>query len=408
MTIKFTISGKTGLKYINVNLKTDSLNLKFFTTFRIYYEEWDIEKNRPKNIYLKKFKRLNNKLDYLKKEIALYVNQRQKQNKEINTKSLSRIIRKIALENNYIEPENSLLSIIKNYINEREDFISYSTYKRYKVFHNLIQRYEGYIMKSLFLEDINMDFVKKFMIFGKEENYSENTIYRTIHFIKTILNFIERKGITTSVRQLDIKREKQHKEIVSLSEKEIYKISVTDLPDDLKSARDWLVISCYTGQRFSDFMNFSTEKLLYINEKLCIRFIQRKTKKEIILPLHPIVIDIINRNDNKFPIPIDIATYNAQIKLIAKIAEINHTLSARIRLEHRAKSFMIEKWQTMTSHIGRRSFATNFYGKIPTPLLLHATGHSPEQMFLEYINKADNEHIVSLSNYFHRTYQSFY
>ncbi|WP_343643998.1 hypothetical protein [Chryseobacterium sp.] len=54
----------------------------------------------------------------------------------------------------------------------------------------------------------------------------------------------------------------------------------------------------------------------------------------------------------------------------------------------------------MSSHIGRRSFATNFYGKIPTPLLMEATGHSTEKMFLQYINPVNIDRAVQLSNYF--------
>lgn len=47
------------------------------------------------------------------------------------------------------------------------------------------------------------------------------------------------------------------------------------------------------------------------------------------------------------------------------------------------------KWELMTSHIGRRSFATNFYGNIPTTFLIYVTGHKTEQMFLNYIGKSN-------------------
>jgi len=33
-----------------------------------------------------------------------------------------------------------------------------------------------------------------------------------------------------------------------------------------------------------------------------------------------------------------------------------------------------EKWKLVTSHIGRRSFATNFYGNLPTSYLVYITG----------------------------------
>jgi hypothetical protein len=48
-----------------------------------------------------------------------------------------------------------------------------------------------------------------------------------------------------------------------------------------------------------------------------------------------------------------------------------------------------EKWQLITSHVCRRSFATNFYAdqKYPTALLMNITAHSTEKQFLEYIGK---------------------
>ena len=53
-----------------------------------------------------------------------------------------------------------------------------------------------------------------------------------------------------------------------------------------------------------------------------------------------------------------------------------------------------------TSHIGRRSFATNNYGTIPTALLIGVTGHSTETMFLEYIGKTDTQKAIQLADYF--------
>ena len=48
------------------------------------------------------------------------------------------------------------------------------------------------------------------------------------------------------------------------------------------------------------------------------------------------------------------------------------------------------KYQLLSSHDLRRSFATNHYGKIPTPILMKLTGHSRESAFLEYVGKNAN------------------
>ncbi len=224
--------------------------------------------------------------------------------------------------------------------------------------------------------------------------------------MKTILNYAERKGVRTYVRELEIRKGTQRRDMITLSEDELENIRTCDVPNELVEAKKWLLISCYTGQRISDFMQFSREKLTKINGIECVSFIQKKTRKEITLPLHPAVIEIVRQNGGDFPASIDTGLYNTQIKEIARLAGLRHQIKAKKRIGYRTKTILTEKWEMLTSHIGRRSVATNFYGKIPTPLLMEATGHSTEQMFLKYINRMDNNKIISLSGYFNQTYES--
>ena len=407
MTFEFFLPSAGTVKNIQLRLSDQQQNKTFsFRTFlRISEEDWDTGKQRPKNIYLKKYKKLNTKLDMIKKELAEYVCKMRMEKKMLHQRTMAREIQAVCIGNFSELPENSLLHYMKWYIDIKKEMICHSTYKRYKVFYHLLERFEGFVCKKLYIEEINVDFIRDFMVFGKEEEYSENTIYRTIHFVKTILNFAERKGIRTCVRELEVRREKQKKEVITLTEKEIVQIKYTDVPERLKAAKDWLLISCYTGQRFSDFMHFDTKKLKEVNGKMCLAFVQQKTKKDILLPLHPTVLNALQRNENNFPRLMDIQHYNNEIKEIAKLANLNELVKARKRLGFRSKIVQAKKWELMTSHIGRRSFATNFYGKIPTPLLMEATGHSTEQMFLRYINPVDKDRILSLSNYFDRVYE---
>lgn len=87
------------------------------------------------------------------------------------------------------------------------------------------------------------------------------------------------------------------------------------------------------------------------------------------------------------------------------MAGLDNILRANKRIGHRVKNILVEKWQAITSHIGRRTFATNFYGRIPTPLLMEATGHSTEQIFMKYINAFDKERIILLGNHFDDIYK---
>ena len=402
MNFYFYLPNKGNNSKIHLSLIDLTINKKytFKTSLSINPDQWDAQKQRPFNIYLKKFKGLNRKLDKIKLQITEHILFKRDLNKIPLQRELSKEIKEVCINKEKQLPENALLRYMENYISFRKDIISHSTYKRYKVFLRLLERFEGYTTERLYVDTINSHFITEFIKFGREEKYSDNTLYRTIHFVKTILNFAERKGIRTNIREIEIRREKQQKTMTTLNEEDITMIKKTKVPKDLKEAKDWLLISCYTGQRFSDFMSFNQDKLIEINNKTCIKFTQQKTKKEIILPLHPVVMSILKRNQNSFPKTMDIQQYNKEIRLVAKVAELNCTMKGKKRIGHRVEELVLEKWQLLSSHIGRRSFASNFYGKIPTPLLMEATGHSSEHMFLKYINPANNERIMSLSSYF--------
>lgn len=248
MIIQFFLSGNGNLKNIQINFIREQLNkpYTFRTSLMISEDDWDNEKQRPKNIYLKEHKKLNGKLDRIKKEISEYVKINEEQKKVFQQRKISELIKGICSGQKTELPENSLLHYMKRYIDSKKELICHSTYKRYKVFFHLLERFEGFLCKTLYVETVNSDFISDFMLFGKEEEYSENTIYRTIHFVKTILNFAERKGVRTCVRELEIRRERIKKEVVTLTEKEIHQITLTEVPRNLQAAKDWLLISCYT------------------------------------------------------------------------------------------------------------------------------------------------------------------
>lgn len=391
---------------LTVEDHTLSTPFTFNTPLKIAQEDWDQEKQRPKNIYLKKNKKINARLDEIKIQLASLFTGKITRNKGISHRTVSRLIKKIAYENKTIYDGNSFIYFMDLYISSKKEIICNSTYKRYKVFKHLIERFEGYLLKRLYIDDINHSFINSFITFGLNESYSKNTLLRTLHFIRTILNFIERKGIKTAVNELDIPKEKCNKQIITLSEEEILKIKHTPVPPELQDAKDWLLISCYTGQRYSDFIRFNKSQLIQIQNINCISFTQQKTNKKVVLPLHPIVLNIIRQYPDNFPNPMNIQKYNKQLKEIAHFSGINQKIIARKRMNHRVYSIAVQKWEALSSHVGRRSFATNFYGKIPTPLLMEATGHGTEQVFLKYINSIDHSKIVLLNNHFLQVYQN--
>jgi integrase len=122
-----------------------------------------------------------------------------------------------------------------------------------------------------------------------------------------------------------------------------------------------------------------------------IDILQQKTKKAVTVGVaDPLVIKIL---ENEFPGRVSQVVFNKQIKALCRMAEIKELVSGfKNNPKTRRKEIVnAPKYEFVTSHIMRRSFASNYYGKIETPLLMNITGHSKESTFLTYIGTHQNK-----------------
>src|SRR5690606_11635812 len=58
------------------------------------------------------------------------------------------------------------------------------------------------------------------------------------------------------------------------------------------------------------------------------------------------------------------------------------------------------KHELLSSHTCRRSFATNLYGELPTPLIMRITAHGTEKMFLKYIGKDALDYAQQIADFY--------
>lgn len=315
------------------------------------------------------------------------------------------------------ELPKELLKYIDVFIENRRNDLSLSTIKKYKVIKQLLIRYEEYINRKLLIIDIDASFKKSFEDYCLLNQYAPNTIARALRAIKTVCNHAKYQGLETSF-QLDTVKVKNVKvENIYLNFDDINKlinINKNKLSKTYENARDWLLISCFVGQRISDFMRFNKDMLRQEKNNngdviTLIEFTQKKTGKLMTVPLKDEVLQILKKRDGNFPNPISDQKYNEYIKQVCQTAKINESSlgSKKVKFEgldgkfqYRKENGMFEKWELVTSHIGRRSFATNFYGTIPTSYLIYVTGHSTERMFLNYIGKSNKDLAMELTNYF--------
>lgn len=308
---------------------------------------------------------------------------------------------------------NELIKYFDYYINERKGEIKVSSIRKYRVIQNKLKRLENHYNISLKVEDVNENFRRQFKEFCNIENYSQNTRQRELVLIKTVCFNAKYNGIKTShqLEGLKFKREVVKHPYLSLAELEVIKNK--ELKSDyLDNARDWLLISCFTAQRVSDFMKFTKENIRIEDDKYYLDFKQQKTNKLTTIPILKQVIEVLEKRNGNFPRPISDQKYNDYIKEVCEACEIDEIIKGKIRIciapegvkpqKHHYRDVIREdaKHNFISSHIGRRSFATNHYGKVPTSHLIRITNHATEAQFLNYIQKADKDLAKDAHQYF--------
>lgn len=308
---------------------------------------------------------------------------------------------------------NNIIDYIDHYLEQRKNELSFSGKQKVEVLKNKLHRYKSNTGDRMLFKNINEDFKNNFIQFSNNNFYSQNTQSRDITFIKTICYHAKKSDIQIHSQLSSLRIKKVEVKDVYLSFAELKKINNTNYEHEyLENARDWLIISCYTGQRISDFKRFTPEMIRMEKNIKLIEFRQKKTKKLMTIPLLKEVEEVLERRNGEFPRPISDQRFNEYIKLVCKLAGLTEKLEGKLwkdvtPMEENNPTFrkeegIYEKYKLVTSHIGRRSFATNYYGIVPTPHLINITGHSSEKMFLNYIKKSAKDIAIDSYQYFYK------
>lgn len=187
-----------------------------------------------------------------------------------------------------------------------------------------------------------------------------------------------------------------------LSEEEIERIFSLDLSgnDKLQNDRDNFIIGLRTGLRVSDF-------LVRLNiENLDGEFIDIRTKKTghyVSIPLHTQIKSVLKKRNGAFPEKTTSQQFNKNIKKICRLAKIDCVMDGEIientELGRKKKPGAYAKYKLVTSHICRRSMATNLLGKVPNKVIMDVCGWVTEQQMFAYNQSTNRESAIILKNH---------
>lgn len=270
---------------------------------------------------------------------------------------------------------------------------SVNAYRGNAVFMGRYQKYLGYEIKVSHIDGV---FKEAFVKWCISEGYPVSTIKNNLARLKAVCYYAESRGevISNQVKNLTKGLKKQAVDSVYLTKDNLNKIvGLTGLPEDLDISRDWLIVSCYIGQRSASLLRLTKKDINASNRTISLK--QVKTKAFVTIPILPQVQAILDKYNGEFPPRLQKSNhynydcYNRNIKEVCRLAGISEVCTGRINKQGSNKSIITKapKWQLVTSHIGRRSFATNFYGRMNMQSIMAVTGHKTEASFLLYINK---------------------
>jgi integrase len=337
---------------------------------------------------------INNK--WLKSKIDFFFN---RQNIEEEEKA------KIYFENfieTFIEDSKTKRNRLGNPIKPR-------TIQHYNTTLNKIIAFQNDQNIKLKITDIDLSFHNQFITYlEKKEHLNNNTIGGYLDDIKLFCNNATKRGlqISNDVKTTEFYSPQNKTNDIYLTDEEINNIYNFNFDAEyLDNARDWFIIGLRTGLRISDFLkltktNIDNDGFIYKNTF--------KTDYPVIIPIHEQVEAILNKRNGDFPRRISDQNFNNYIKIVSEKAGLTEVVEGarmdeRIVIEnnkkkkiHRKVNGKYPKFELVSSHVCRRTFATLLYGKLDSLTIMKITGHSTEKQFLSYIKITPKEYAEKL------------
>ena len=287
---------------------------------------------------------------------------------------------------------NDFFSELDSYIEDKKPKVTKDVIKDYNSLKKHLEGYEEFTKETITFKTMSFTFYEKWTNYLAYEaplktggkGMKNNTVGKLVKNLKAFLNDRMRKNRIKDIDLSQFKVVQEEVDHIYLSNKEIELIFNVDCSDDaeLEKVKDFFVIGCLTGLRFSDIIRIRREHIDH-NNFLSLR--QKKTFGKIVVPLRPKVIEVLSKYDWRAP-QIDSFTFNRRIKDLGEEAELNQL----VEIEHKRgtirESKFIPKYDLISSHTCRRSFCTNAYlDGIDTHLIMQISGHKTEKAFKRYL-----------------------
>lgn len=313
--------------------------------------------------------------------------------------------------------ETVLTDYFDRYINRYKDIRSANRIKQYTLVKNVVRRFETDTNCTVRFDDVDISFNRRFTAWFYNRDYSPNYLGDCLKIIRAVMREAEDVDglrINRAIYSKAFFVPKVKTDSIYLTEQELiglYRLKIDEEKvselnhgermthrtlaakcEAISKAMDLFLVGAYTGLRFSDYSRLSMSDCV----NGCIVKYNKKTDTKTVIPIHWVIQQMID-NGFSFDIKMSEQKLNKHIKEAAFLAGITDEVVISKPIGNGRREEIKKKWELVTSHTARRSFATNAYlAGIPTIAIMKITGHMRESTFLEYIKISETENAEHL------------
>jgi integrase len=415
-TINYLIKGEKNTTNILLRFKNGrKCDLTATTDLKVEPKRWSAAKQKVKLTADDTSKDdINNKLSELKKFIFDEFNSDNSKGEFIDkhwlrkkiAKFFNRPVDETAIDEVFFIPfmETFIKNAPTRIIKGKNKAIAKGTITKYNTTQRKLEEYEKRFKTKLKFTDLDLTFYDRFVNFlSQEQKINLGTIGNYIGTLKTIARDAKLKGLPVHphIEHPNFFVPKVTSDSIYLNDDEINTIFNFDFKgvERLENTRDLFIIGLRTGLRISDFLRLKDVNI----ENGYFKIETKKTSQTVTIPLHHQVKAILKKRGG-FPRAISDQKFNEHVKELCQVAKFKEKVqgSKMNKITKRKEEGVFEKWELISSHICRRSFASNLYGKLDNLTIMAITGHQTETQFLKYIKITSTEKANKLKEYWNK------
>jgi integrase len=392
--MKVTIRQKSGMQYLYADISVSGIRTK--CTLGISVKEG---KFNPKTQTVQGAGDVetNILLNTFKSEILAFIRVLQQKGElsKINLKNgINEIRLKLTDPDFSSEKDQRIVLYAKWFIENSNGVRKASTLKQISSTLTKLENFEKAKRMKLTFDKIDLTTYNNLVAYCTSElNLSTNSIGNVIKNLKMFMHSAFEEGLHQNLiyRSRYFKKPSEESEAIYLNEAELQRMKMTILPNrHLDNVRDLFLLACYTGVRSQDYDKLNNDSL--INNGTMLKVRTEKTDEEVIIPLHPIAKAILEKY-NGTPRIISNQKFNEYIKDVCRIVGLTESVTISRTCGGKKTRITKPKYNFVSSHTARRSFATNAYkAGVPTLAIMAITGHRTEKVFLKYVKVTKEEH----------------